>query len=92
MLHDAITWRRHRRWSTSEAVYANEEILWLVWPCAFEGKRQDQPVLAMLSQASRRQLFDIHHHHDELLRRRHRIAQAKMRVDVQAGAGDRQEA
>ena len=53
---------------------------------------QDQPVLAMLSQVSRRQLSDIHHHYDELFRRRGGIAQAKMRVDVQAGAGDRQEA
>lgn len=54
--------------------------------------RQDQPVPAMLSQASRRQLSDNHHHHDELLRQRRTIAQAKMRVDVQAGADDRQEA
>lgn len=53
---------------------------------------QDQPVLAMLSQVSRRQLSDIHHHYDELFRRRGGIALAKMRVDVQAGAGDRQEA
>ena len=53
-----------------------------------EGKRHDQPVLATLSQVSRRQLSDHHHHHDELFRRRRRIAQAKMRVDVQAGAGD----
>ena len=52
------------------------------------GQTTDQPVLAMLSQASRRQLSAHEHHHDELCRRRRRIAQAKMRVDVQVGAGD----
>lgn len=88
MLHNAITWRHNRRWSTSEVGHANEQVLWLVWPPPFEGKPQDQPVLAMLSQVSRRQLSAHQHHHDELLRRRRRIAQAKMRVDVQAGAGD----
>jgi hypothetical protein len=88
MLHNAITWRRHRRWSTSEAVYTNEQVLWLVWPSSFKGKRQDQPVLATLSQVSRRQLSAHEHHHDELFRRRRRIAQAKMRVDVQVRAGD----
>lgn len=59
-----------------------------VWPSSLEGKRHDQPVLAMLGQVSRRQLSAHEHHHDEIFRRRRRIAQAKMRVDVQAGAGD----
>lgn len=48
----------------------------------------DQPVLARLVAVSRRQLSAHDHHDDELLRPRRRIAQAKMRVDVQAGACD----
>ena len=59
---------------------------------SLRGQTTSQPVLAMLGQACRRQLSDNHHHHDELLSQRRRIAQAKRRVDMQVGAGDRQEA
>jgi len=88
MLHNAITWRQHRRWSTSEVVYANNHGRSGRSP----GRQaKDQPVLATVAgraAVSRRQHSAHDHHHDELLRPRWKIAQAKMRVDVQAGACD----
>jgi hypothetical protein len=87
MLHHAITWRRHRRWSTSEVVYANNHGQGGRPGHPTRGQTKDQPVLATVVAVSRRQHSAHDHHHDELLRPRRRIAQAKMRVDVQRASG-----